>query len=91
MWTLSDWCLFIHYNHTFTLTSVSRSNTQATVKSCARVECLFTKRGELIAALIIQFNEDTYLNGTSQSEEEFCQIWNITSLTHNNIISLSRV
>jgi len=52
---------------------------------------LFTKRGELIAALIIQFSEDIYLNGTSQSEADFCQIRNITSLTHTNIISLSYV
>jgi hypothetical protein len=91
MWTLSNWCLFIHYNHTFTVTSVSRSNTQATVKTCARVECLFTKRGEVIAALIIQFSKDIYLHGTSQSEEDFCQIRNITSLIHTNIIPLSYV
>ena len=61
------------------------------MKTSARVECLFTKRGELIAALIIQFSEDIYLKGTSQSKEDFCQIQNITSLTHTNITSLSYV
>ena len=52
---------------------------------------LFTKRGELIATLIIQFSEDIYSKGTSQSEVDFCQTQNITFLTHITIISLSYV
>jgi hypothetical protein len=52
---------------------------------------LFTKRGELIAALIIQFGADIYLNGTSQSEENLYQILNVTSVTHTKVTSLSHV
>jgi hypothetical protein len=45
-----------------------------------------------MTALIIQFSEGIYLNGTSESEDVLCRLYyNITSVTQTSIISLSHI
>lgn len=72
MWVTTVMISFIHSIQFWYLANLNKH--QLTLNTCMWHQCLFILRTKFIPVIIIQFTEDPYFHGLSQSEEAFCQL-----------------